>query len=259
MNLVKTILNKAGLTLLRNTNKTRAFSSGLLNGALGHVVFREFPSAEGLRFLQIGANNGSVVDPVYPFITQYGWKGVCVEPMPAPFAELSKTYAPFPGVKTVNAAIAATNGPISLYTLKLRPGEGYTCPTVVSSFNREIPLNFMREKGIDADIEQVEVPGVTIHQLLDDHQITALDVLQIDAEGYDWPILQQWDFARIKPAVLNFEHAHMTPGELRECLDFLIRHEYKFIVGAENITAWIFRDRSMIQGSYGKLEVAPGG
>ena len=35
-------------------------------------------------FLEIGANDGVANDPIYPFVSRFGWTGIMVEPLPAP-------------------------------------------------------------------------------------------------------------------------------------------------------------------------------
>ena len=39
-------------------------------------------------FINIGANDGVFIDPIYPFIRDFGWRGLMVEPIPEAFAAL---------------------------------------------------------------------------------------------------------------------------------------------------------------------------
>src|SRR6266568_4231619 len=39
-------------------------------------------------FIGIGANDGVTHDPLYPFVRDFEWRGIMVEPIPEVFAEL---------------------------------------------------------------------------------------------------------------------------------------------------------------------------
>ncbi len=54
---------------------------------------------------------------------------------------------------------------------------------------------------------------MTLQQLLDRHQIEHLDLLQIDAEGYDFEILQTLDFSKTKPTFINYERVLLQENE----------------------------------------------
>ena len=71
---------------------------------LGEVIERHLHPE--FTFVNIGANDGVNSDPVWPFATKHGWRGVCVEPAPAVFELLQANYSPYPRVQTVRAAIS---------------------------------------------------------------------------------------------------------------------------------------------------------
>lgn len=60
-------------------------------------------------------------------------------------------------------------------------------------------------------IERVQC--TTLHQLLDRHDVTQLDLLQIDTEGYDSEILRTLDFTRIRPRFVNYERVLLQGDE----------------------------------------------
>ncbi len=254
MKMLKSLFEKTGFLIMRATRRNRAYSAGLQNDFLGYVLEREIDDPSGLRFLQIGANDGSHVDPIARLIDFYGWHGVCVEPMPQPYAKLEAFYAGNPRVKTVNAAISHQTGPMTLYTLIPADGQDVRNFSALSSFSREVPERFCRDHGIKAEIHEVEVPGIPFAQLLEDYGLEKLDVLQIDAEGFDYHILKQIDFTQFTPRLLNFEHAHMSLAEIREILDLLIRAGYKFACGTSDVTAWQFHAGTKIPKFYREVE-----
>ena len=64
--------------------------------------------------------------------------------------------------------------------------------------------------GYDRIIEEASVESVTVKELLNRNQIKQIDLLQIDAEGYDWIILQQFDFNLLRPRIVLFERKHLN-------------------------------------------------
>ena len=45
--------------------------------------------------------------------------------------------------------------------------------------------------------------------LLDRHHVKKIDLLQIDVEGYDYELLKSFNFERIKPQLIRYEHRHL--------------------------------------------------
>jgi hypothetical protein len=43
--------------------------------------------------------------------------------------------------------------------------------------------------------------------------IDKIDLLHVDTEGHDYRILRQLDFARFSPALVIYEHKHLTTEE----------------------------------------------
>ena len=53
----------------------------------------------------------------------------------------------------------------------------------------------------------------TFHQLLERHRLDHVDLLQIDAEGYDYEILRTIDFSRLRPRFINYERVLLHEDE----------------------------------------------
>ena len=59
---------------------------------------------------------------------------------------------------------------------------------------------------------------MTINQLFDQHNLTEIDLLFIDTEGYDCNIIKSIDFSKYKIKELYFENLHCDVSEIRELL-----------------------------------------
>ncbi|MDH5377404.1 MAG: hypothetical protein OEX00_03675, partial [Gammaproteobacteria bacterium] len=62
-------------------------------------------------------------------------------------------------------------------------------------------------------ILETKVPVITLKMLLDKWGVDQIDVLVVDAEGYDWKIVTQAIEMGLRPEVILFEHSNLNPEE----------------------------------------------
>jgi FkbM family methyltransferase len=150
-----------------------------------------------------------------------------VEPQPAAFGRLQQTYRNQRQVTLLQAAIAETEGTRDLYCHRSHA-------SMAASFDRQ----HLRKHGIpDHDIVTLPVPCHTVESALRVAGLQNVDLIQIDAEGYDWPIMRSIDFTRIRPRILRFEYRHMPDTDADACLAHLAAHGYRFILESNDIIA----------------------
>jgi FkbM family methyltransferase len=175
---------------------------------------------------QVGANDGKTNDPVYRYLTGYGWRGLLVEPLVDVFQEqLQKTYAGYSNVTLVNVALAPTNGSLPLYRVAISRARW---ATGLSSFRRDNLENHIANGYIEkkAKAEGVAVPGdpgewievvqvrtSTVAALLQENSVVQFDVLCIDTEGFDFEILKLFDFKTHQPDFVVFESKNLADGD----------------------------------------------
>ena len=76
-------------------------------------------------------------------------------------------------------------------------------------------------------IKVVEVSCMTMHQIFERHQVTDVDVLFIDAEGYDGDIIASINLKKYNIKRIVFEYINLKScGILRQVREFLIHHGY---------------------------------
>jgi Methyltransferase FkbM domain len=61
-------------------------------------------------FLQVGAYDGVIDDPLHERVREGNWHGILVEPQPSHFRRLLESYAGIEGLTFVNAAISEERG-----------------------------------------------------------------------------------------------------------------------------------------------------
>ncbi|MGL5796475.1 MAG: FkbM family methyltransferase [Waterburya sp.] len=187
--------------------------------------------------VQIGANDGKTDDPVYSLIAGGNWSGVLVEPIPKLYKELTETYQDVSKLKLENCALAKEDGKVTMY--QVIPDDSLPeYVKVLSSFDRDIIL---KQKPLIPNIEQfietIEVPAMTFKSLLDKHSIQHINLLQIDAEGFDYEIMKMAFQIPLLPDIINFEYTHLLPEKIAECVNVLASKGYLYLKVGRDIVA----------------------
>ena len=187
-------------------------------------------SSRPLQFVQIGANDGVVHDPIHQVVEAGGWSGVLVEPLPMFFEKLVANYAGVPNLEFENAAIGSTDGSATMFSFDPRPGDPYWVE-LVSSFNRDVILSHSQVLPDLANrLVELEVKTTTLGSLVERHGLATIDLLHIDAEGYDFEILKQIDFsASWAPTFIIFEKEHLDRPTYRHATHMLRNAGYRCV------------------------------
>lgn len=178
-------------------------------------------------FLQIGAFDGVGDDDLRELIKTHHLRGVLVEPQPAAFAKLKETYADQPQVVLLQAAIAEREGARDLYVRKSKT-------SMAASFDRG---HLRRHNIAESDIGTISVPCHTVEGALRLAGLTTVDIIQIDAEGYDWQIIHSINLDRVRPQIIRFEYRNMPPTDADACLAHLAARGYQFLLERRDIVA----------------------
>lgn len=201
-------------------------------------------------FIQVGANDGRIGDPIYELVTELGWRGVLVEPQKKVFEQsLLKTYAGYEGLVFENVAIADVAGQKTLYTLSFCDERW---ATGIASFQRGHLEKHIRQGYIeqclrgralelppsrDDYIAATPVECITFGDLIRKHAIERVNLLQIDVEGYDFELLKTYDFSTIKPDVIHYERWHLSETDRSDCARMLEGHGYQVFQDGMNCVA----------------------
>lgn len=236
---LKRLLRRAGWHIGRRNSYTAPFLDGEVHSLFDYQIFRTFGAEpRGLRFVQIGANDGLHGDPLYPFVARYEWTGVMVEPVPATFAALQRRHGGNPRIRLVQAAVDAQPGRRVIYSVDDPHAKLPGFVHAIASFHRDHLLSFSQlVPDIARHIVEQEVPCQTLAQILADAGFDQLDILQIDTEGHDDVVLAQVDLAQVRPRVIQFEHTHLPSPRLVDCLLRLREAGYAFSLEGRDLCA----------------------
>jgi FkbM family methyltransferase len=223
---IQRVLNRLGYEVRRLRPPSKAPLLNVLSLVVEDYLKRKEARGDGdFYFVQIGANNGISVDPMRPYILKHHWRGILVEPHPTAFAQLVENYRAEPQLAFENAAIAEHDGVTSLYSPKHRAGIGDL--TLASSFDRAAVARISRHYG--TEVEELSLPALTIQSLLAKHGVRSIDLVQIDAEGFDDRIVAMFARSGVLPAIFHFEIGSLPPERYRTCLDLLAELGYRIV------------------------------
>ena len=170
---------------------------------------------DGARtFLQIGANDGYLSDPLNLAIFRHKLTGTFVEPQANYYRELQKTYRDFPGMRFLQYAIAEASGAMTMYTLDCSGGRLPGWAQGVGTLSGEQIRKFGDQiEDIESYIRADEVQCITVADLLDRAAHPDPDIVVVDAEGFDHAILRQFDFGRLSTKLVIYETESMTGAD----------------------------------------------
>ena len=189
-------------------------------------------------FIGIGANDGVTHDPIYPFIRDFGWEGLMVEPIPEAFDALRRNYADFKSVMLIQAAVGSADGQGTIYSVEMSQQHSMTM-SLHSSFNKEILLRGKQwHPDLDAHVVERIVPVVSFSTLLAKVGSRKVNVLKIDTEGFDLEILKTIDFNKFSPELIIAEHANISRQEKIEMARILLRHNYRVTMTSLDMLAY---------------------
>lgn len=197
-------------------------------------------------FIQIGANDGRMMDPLRKTILASNWHGLALEPVPDLFRQLSDNYRALAGrVRPINAALAQANGTQTFYHLRATPG----CAALPSwaqglgSFRKDVILKHaQRITDIEKYLVEIQVPCLNWAALCATYQVNQLDLVLTDTEGYDYEIIRQIDFQQQRPLLLIYEHHHFDATTDRACIGLLKQQGYRLF--REGLDTWAIDHRN---------------
>ena len=196
-----------------------------------------------LKFVQVGANDGIMADPLRHLILQHGWSGILLEPQPDLFEQLTENYREQPQLILKNAAIDRKDGEKMLYRARA---------DYFANFQRKDELEWVKGAAsfdraalesiphIDGYIEEVPVQAISFDSLFEQTDFGHVHLLQIDTEGFDYEIIKMFDIAQRKPEIVHFEHKMLSQRDLSNCLKMLIKLGYLLTqIGGEDTLAYL--------------------
>ncbi len=161
-------------------------------------------------YVDIGAHDGVSFSNSYFFEEERDWTGVCFEPNPEVFKQLSASRMSSKDCHLVNAGVGIIDGTMSFCK----------CTGSTEMLSGFIDLYDVRHlQRIDNEIalnggsrELIDVKVVRLNEYLSGIGINHIDYLSIDTEGGEQEILESIDFSKISVSVVSVENNYGSPN-----------------------------------------------
>lgn len=202
-----------------------------------------------ITIVQIGSHRGDTHnDPIHKFVIKYCSTErdsasinkfiLLIEPVKHIFKQLKENHKNLSGVFFENVAIAESSGQKKFFILKndinlaaMGMPEwldqlGSLLPERIGKLWEAYEGNSVYQNFLYENMVVEKVQCITFHELLSKHHLEKIDLLQIDAEGYDYNILRSINFKNIKPKYINYERVLLQKNETA-CRNLMLHHNYK--------------------------------
>jgi FkbM family methyltransferase len=208
-------------SLLGIKSETDYYSQGGEDAIISKTFSYFVPIEKGV-YLDIGAYHPYKHSNTY-MLYKAGWRGINIDPRPGSkmlFDKYRKEDI------NIEAGIGDRDGQMTYYMLDE--------DSTMNSFSKE---NLERLGVFDQVKKTFEIPVLTIKSLLAQHpEISAVDYLNIDAEGFEMQILSGMDFGRTAPKVISIEQNNvLTFADVLKSEAYLFLAERNYEPFAKNI------------------------
>ena len=215
-------------------------------------LYRYLAVHKKLTFLQVGANDGVLNDPIYQFNLENRdvVSGFVLEPLPDVFDKLVENYKSCRDIKPFNLAIHSTQSEMVLHRVKPeRASEVPAFARGIASFDVDHWKKAILVPSEDY-MEQVKVKCVPFAAFISTNAIEKLDLLLLDTEGYDYEILSSINFDILKPSIIRFEHGVrdqvMSSEQFVQVCHHLNSYGYQIIAESYDATAYLLDPRDLV-------------
>jgi FkbM family methyltransferase len=173
-----------------------------------------FSREESVTFVQIGAFDGVEADPIRSLILDSDrWHGVLVEPQPDAFEQLCQNYLGRESrLQLLNLAISDRSGEETLFCIPEAKRALAGLPVWVggiASFDAE----HLHRHLPHAELVSYRVKTATFDEVADRLPGGHVDVVIIDVEGHERPILESIDLDRHQVKFIMYEHKHLSESD----------------------------------------------
>ena len=183
--------------------------------------------------IQIGSNDGKRFDILNKFIKKYSPTSILVEPIKKDFDELKKNYSNQKNISFENSAISVNNKVNTLFKVQDDKLKLYSEHVKgITSFNKKHLLKHGISKS---HIKEVEVNSLSIFELIKKYSVNQLDLLMIDAEGYDGDIIIDFLSKNTLRPLIIFEYIHINYQIFKEVTKSLTLKKYQYFKIDENL------------------------
>ena len=191
----------------------------------------------------VGAHNGLGLEEL---ILDQKNKVLLIEPVNYNFQLLKNRFKNKNNIIFENVGLSDEKKQIKFYYVKESSVKklGKEWASGIGSFKKKHLLDHHRKRFQinENDIEEVDVEIVVFNDLIEKYNISKIEYLFIDTEGYDYQIIKSIDFNKIKINKVKFEYKHLDDTFTFDIRLLELRKRFKQLnykeidIDSENIT-----------------------
>lgn len=164
------------------------------------VLDTYFPDKTDGIMVEVGAAGPDVLSMSRLF-REHGWRTICVEPNPY-FAQKQRDYG------------------VEVYQVALSDKENLAADfSIVELYPEYWPLTFesrsaleLRQDHVGGIVTTIKVRVTTLTALLTELNVSSVDYVSIDTEGWELEVMRGFDVERFKPQVIVLENFQRDPN-----------------------------------------------
>lgn len=154
--------------------------------------------------VQIGTNDGN--DQFHDLVKKYTpSKVILIEPNSQLISKIQKKYENIPNVIIVNKAINTTDANVTLYIPAKNKVLGNSGENGITYNDYHFSIVPMNDWGSKENMIELKSESITFSQLCKNYNITDINYLQIDTEGFDAEIINDIDLNQINVDIIRYE------------------------------------------------------
>lgn len=231
--ILKKIIGLFGFKLIsKNLIKNNRILDNFDSLSLDKILENLFNKNKIHSLIQVGANDGLRFDNINKYIKNYKPKAILVEPINEYFEQLKINYKSYDNVFFENLAITVNDEINYLFKVKSEYLNNYDEHIKgISSFDKK----HLKKHGVkNSHIIKEKINSLSIIDLFNKYNFK-IDLLIIDAEGYDAEIvLDLLKNSNFKPLII-FEYIHVKTNSLKELTTILSQKNFNILRINENI------------------------
>ena len=196
-----------------------------------HYLLKTFNHLKMINFfIQVGAHDGIMHDPLYPFLSKNEWNGILIEPQKNMLNKFQDRYKNRKNLLYYAFAVHPIYSRVKLYTVKNPLNYSQTgWATILSD-----KLSNEKKKN---KLETFLVRAMPLMKVVEKSKFKIIDLLQIDTDGFDYEVLKMFDFQLFKPILVQFEYIHLSKEDYENSLRLLSKNGYITIKKKNDIIA----------------------
>ncbi|MEJ6393738.1 FkbM family methyltransferase [Gymnodinialimonas sp. 2305UL16-5] len=181
-------------------------------------------------YVQVGAHDGVLGDPLCDRTIAHRWSGLLLEPSAIYYDQLCALYPDRPDMIIRNLGVSAKKEKLTLFRVDEAHRAAYPFSIAgCASLNRKLLLDHMMRHSAEADAhictETVQLDP--LRTVLRREKITRIDMLIVDVEGHEIEVFDSFDLSKAAPRLIWYEHKHLARQANRALMSRFLDEGYK--------------------------------